>query len=160
MSIKDELIEGLLQVRRSIVGKVTSLPPERRDEVFLGEWSVKDLLAHLIGWDHTNVEAVKEILSGTTPGFCAFYDRDWTSYNAKLVREHTAESFSELLASLERFHQDLIGLLRSIPPEDFEKDYAVRSPLGGNTLTLADLLQTELDDERQHLQQIISGLGA
>lgn len=27
----------------------------KKDEIFLGDWSVKDLLAHLVGWDYTNL---------------------------------------------------------------------------------------------------------
>ena len=153
MSKKDEIITGLVRVRQEIVDGVSSLPSARHDEAFLGRWSVKDLIAHLIGWDYTNLEAVKEILRGKLPRFYAFYDRDWASYNAKLVREHKRDSLSGLLASLESSHRALISFLGSVPPEGFQKDHGVRSPQG-RAVTIVDLLQTEIDDEREHLEQI------
>ena len=66
---KDGIIGGLVAARGEILDTVRLLSPAQQDEVFLGEWSVKDLLAHLVGWDYTNQEAVAEILEGKKPGF-------------------------------------------------------------------------------------------
>ncbi len=44
---REAIISGLIEVRRNILDAASSLPPEARDEIFLGIWSVKDLLAHL-----------------------------------------------------------------------------------------------------------------
>ncbi|HEC60845.1 MAG TPA: hypothetical protein ENI27_01170 [bacterium] len=85
---KDEIISGLVEVRRKILEAASSLSPNQQNEVFLGVWSVKDLLAHLVGWDYINLEAVKEILAGQKPGFWEHYDRDSKSYNARLVEKY------------------------------------------------------------------------
>jgi len=42
--------------RRKILDAASAPSPEQRDEVFLGIWSVKDLLAHLAGWNVTNID--------------------------------------------------------------------------------------------------------
>ena len=77
---KDELIADLIETRRKILDITSSFPPAKHDEVFLGIWSVKDLLAHLIGWDATNRQAVKAIRMGKLPDFYAYIDRDWQTY--------------------------------------------------------------------------------
>ena len=46
---KESIIAALIQARRKILDVAYALPPEKQDEVFLGVWSVADLLAHLIG---------------------------------------------------------------------------------------------------------------
>ena len=51
---KDALIANLVEARKNIQNVASALPAKQRDEISLGSWSVKDLLAHLIGWDHTN----------------------------------------------------------------------------------------------------------
>ena len=51
---KDALIANLVEARKNILNAASALPARQRDEIFLGSWSVKDLLAHLIGWDYTN----------------------------------------------------------------------------------------------------------
>ena len=52
---KDEILSSITQARRKILDVAYTLPPEKRNTVFLGEWSARDLLAHLIGWDYTNL---------------------------------------------------------------------------------------------------------
>jgi hypothetical protein len=51
---KDALVANLVEARKNILNTASALPAKQRDEIFLGSWSVKDLLAHLIGWDQTN----------------------------------------------------------------------------------------------------------
>ena len=64
-AFKDELLFGLKAVRESILNEALALPAEARDRVFLGTWSVMDLLAHLAGWDFTNLQAVPDPAAAT-----------------------------------------------------------------------------------------------
>ena len=149
---KDEIISALIQARREILHVAYTLPPERRDEVFLGIWSVKDLLAHLIGWDYTNRDAVKSILEGELPQFYAHRDRDWATYNAFLVEKYKTKDFAELLYSVESSQRALMGLLATVPADEFDKDRGIR--FQRYKVTIARLLQSEADDEEEHARQM------
>ncbi len=149
---KDELLSGLVEIRRKILDTASSLPTQKQDEVFLGIWSAKDLLAHLVGWDFTNMQAAEELLAGKVPSFYSHHDRDWKTYNAGLVEEYKRDDFSELLASVRDSHQELIDFLKKIPAEEFDKDRGVR--FRRYKVTIARLLQAELDDEKTHHQQL------
>ncbi len=149
---KDELISELIQTRRGILDEASSLPAEKQDEVFLGIWSAKDLLAHLVGWDFTNMEAAKELLAGKVPSFYSYYDRDWKVYNARLVAEYQRDDYADLLSSVEDSHKKLIDFLETIPAEEFDKDRGVR--FKRYKVTIARLLQAEADDEKVHHSQI------
>jgi hypothetical protein len=149
---KDKIISGLVETRRRILDAASSLSPEEQDEIFLGVWSVKDLLAHLVGWDFTNLEAAKAILAGRLPNFYPCHDRDWKTYNARLVAEYKRDDFADLLSSGEGSHRMLVDFLKTIPAEDFDKDKGVR--FKGHKVTIARLLQVEIDDEKTHLTQI------
>jgi hypothetical protein len=140
---KDRIIRGLQVPRKKILDAARSLTLAQQDEVFLGEWSVKDLLAHLVGWDHTNREAVGEILAGQKPGFWVHYDRDWKSYNARLVVEYRREDFAEMVAAVEQSHRALVDYLETIPADEYLK----RKPIG-------TLLRAEASDEEEHYRQI------
>ena len=48
---KDQLIAELIAARREMLDAASALPQVEQDTVFLGAWTVKDLLAHLVGWD-------------------------------------------------------------------------------------------------------------
>lgn len=149
---KDKIISELVEARRRILDAAASLSPTEQDEIFLGVWSVKDLLAHLVGWDFTNLEAAKAILAGQTPDFYSYHDRDWKTYNARLVAEYKRDDFADLLSSVEDSHQTLIDFLKTIPAEEFDKDRGVR--FKGYKVTIARLLQVEIDDEKTHHRQI------
>jgi uncharacterized damage-inducible protein DinB len=149
---KRELIDGLVSARRSILNAVSDLPTDQVDQVFLGEWSIKDILAHLVGWDITNRQAVQEILAGVYPEFFQYYDKDWHSYNARLVEANKAEPFSALLTELDVSYRQLIATLESLPANDLVNASARRAT--GRTVTIRNLLKAEAADERQHALQI------
>ena len=150
---KDALIGNLVEARKNILNAASALPAKQRDEIFLGNWSVKDLLAHLIGWDYTNTLAVKAILTNKVPVFFSHYDKDWRTYNARLVTQYKLNNFRQLVRAVQKSHRDLITLLQSVPAAEFSKDRGLRSD--GYKVTIARILQAELDDERVHHQQIV-----
>ncbi len=149
---KTELIDELVEARNSLIRAAQLIPEEKCDEVFLGIWCIKDLLAHLIGWDVTNLQAVQEILSGQAPGFFLYYDKDWQSYNAGLVQEYRIEPFEALLAKAEESHAQWIQYLQTLPADDVVNGKS-RSPKG-RTITIRNLLVTEANDERKHAEQV------
>ena len=155
---KDNIISALTQARRKILHVAYTLPPEKRAEVFLGVWSAKEMLAHLVGWDYTNIEATKSILVGELAEFYSHHDRDWASYNALLVERHKTEDYAELLHSVEASHRALVDLLATVPADEFEKERGVRYKR--YKVTIARLLQAETEDEEEHYRQIKEFLGS
>jgi uncharacterized damage-inducible protein DinB len=153
MNRKEEIIAGLIEARRQILDAVSTLSLEKQDEVFLGSWSVKDLLAHLVGWDYANIDAAKEIRAGKPPHVLEHWDPDWVKYNAELVRRYKRDNWVEQLDTIQQSHKALIEMVRTIPSEDIEKDFGVRSTSGAN-VTVEDFLQFEIEDESRHYQQI------
>ncbi len=97
---KDHIIAGLIEARRNILDAVSSLSPAQQDEVFLGVWSAKDLLAHLVGWDLANLESAKEIPAGKLPSFYSHYGRDWQGFNIRLVAEHKRDDFADIISAI------------------------------------------------------------
>ena len=148
-----ELLLAVIETRTALLHAALQLSHEAQDTVFLGIWSVKDLIAHLIGWDFANLAAAKDIQAGKLPEFYAHYDKDWKTFNAELVAKYKREDFEELSALSRDSQGQLIAYLESVPAEAFEKDFSVRS--GRNyKVTIARLLQAELKDEKEHLKQI------
>ena len=150
---KESIISRLAEVRRKILEAALALPEEKQNEVFLGIWSVMDLLAHLTGWDYTNLEAVMAILSGQLPGFYHFYDRDWKSYNAALVKKYKKNEFNTLYSLVKESHKELLAFLETLTPEDFNQDKGIRYK--GYKVTIGRLLAAEAQDEEMHYQQIV-----
>jgi hypothetical protein len=151
-ALKDDLLFGLKAVRESILSEALTLPVEALDRVFLGTWSVMDLLAHLAGWDFTNLQAAKDILDGLLPEFYAHHDKDWKTYNAILVAKYKRTDFKEQVELVREAQKQLIEYLQTLPVEDLKLDAGVRAK--GIKVTIARLLQAELEDETTHFEQI------
>jgi len=151
---KEQVIRELQETRQSILAEIDVLSAKDRNIVFLGIWSVRDLLAHLAGWDFTNVEAIKSVLDGKLPAFYEHHDRDWQTYNAMLVRKYKMNSFRELRATVKTSQKKLIEYLQTIPPEYFNRDFGVR--FRGYKVTIQRLLEADIKDVQIHCQQIIN----
>jgi hypothetical protein len=149
---KEQLHSELRDVRSAILVEAARISPDLYGQVFLGSWCLKDLLAHLAGWDVTNLAAAREILEDKLPSFNAHYDKDWVSYNTALVQEHRREDPEELIAHIKAMHQSLLVYLEELPAEEFYRDRGIRA--GRYKVTIGHLLEAERDDERKHLGQI------
>jgi uncharacterized damage-inducible protein DinB len=150
---KDKILADLIEARQNLLEAARSLSPAQQDEVFLGAWSVKDLLAHLVGWDYANLECAEAVPARRLPAFYAHYDRDWQIFNAMLVAEHKRDDFADLIALLAASHRKLMDVLRAVPAEDFVRDFGVR--FRGYKVTIARTIEYEAKDERVHRQQIL-----
>ncbi|MFZ5857062.1 MAG: ClbS/DfsB family four-helix bundle protein [Chloroflexota bacterium] len=153
-AFKDELLFGLKAVRESILNEALALPAEARDRVFLGTWSVMDLLAHLAGWDFTNLQAVQDVLDGLLPEFYDHRDADWRAYNAILVGKYKRTDFSDQVQLVRDAQGQLLNFLQTLPAEDLKRDTGVRYK--GIKVTIARLLQSELEDEETHFDQALA----
>jgi len=154
---KEWIISELQRVRSELLTEVAALSRKERDTVFLGIWSVRDMLAHLAGWDFANLDAVKGIIAGRLPSFYDHHDRDWQTYNAMLVKKYRSNTFRELRATLKGSQQKLVEYLQTIPPEYFNRDFGVR--FRGYRVTIQRLLQADIKDVQIHHQQIVNFFG-
>jgi hypothetical protein len=154
---KAQALQTLRDERQALLEVAATVPPEMADTVFLGKWSAKDIVAHLIGWDWANIEAVQAILNDQLPAFYAHHDHDWRSYNAELVRRYRLEDYDALLQAARDSNQALHNRLLTVPADEFERDHGIR--FRGYKVTIARLLAAESDDERVHGEQLREFLG-
>jgi hypothetical protein len=153
-SQKQELLRALRHVREKVLSAAAACPPEKRDTIFLGFWGIRELLAHLAGWDYANLEAAEAVLAERLPAFYAHHDKDWKAFNVILVAQYRRENLTEQIALAKRSHQELAAHLEGIDPDDFVKDTGVR--FHGWRVTLERLLRAEISDEEKHFDQMIA----
>ena len=149
---KSELISGMRDVRERILALASSLPENQQDEICVGKWSSREMLAHLAGWDETNIQATNEILAGNLPSFYKHSDKDWATYNAKLVSEYNRDQFEELLSLVRETHKNLLALISDLPANEIWEDRGIRAR--GWIVTIGRLLEVETEDEEEHYSQL------
>jgi hypothetical protein len=146
---KQGVIDQLVEARKMILDAAATFSTEQQKIAFVGVWTINDLLAHLVGWDHANMEALTAIQAGQLPEFYAHHNREWDAFNAQLVAQHKGDN---VLEQAHRSHQQLVALAESIPANRFDKDFAVR--FKGYRVTILRTLQSEARDELKHYEQI------
>lgn len=149
---KARALQNLKAARQSVLEAASVVSPESADTVFLGEWSAKDIVAHLTGWDKANADAVRSLLAGELPAFYAHHDRDWRSFNAELVRRYRNENYEAGIRTAMESHRSLCELLESVSAAEYERDRGVR--YRGYRVTIARLLEAESSDEQIHARQL------
>lgn len=155
-SLKTALLTDFRVNRSAILTCAQSWPADRVEEIFLGDWSLLDLLAHLSGWDEANREAVAAVQAGRLPEFYAHKDQDWGSFNDMHVRKYRHPTLAEQIAEAEQTFGSFIDILMALDAEAFYQDFGVRYK--GWKVIIARLVESELHDERIHLEQMKSWL--
>ena len=116
------------------------------------QWSSRDIVAHLVGWNRHLVLGANQIRRGELP----FYDidpgDDYSKVNAALVREYSSTSRDELLHDLRASAQELRRYLRSLDPTEWDRDCGVRH--AGTIMTIRNSVDDLIGDYDHHGRQI------
>jgi hypothetical protein len=108
-----------------------------------GGWSVKDMLAHILGWQERLLywhatELGGKVAAVPAPGLTW---RDLKKFNHMIYEEHRARPLQAILKDYEAFHRKMLKLIEATPDRDF---LAVRRfKWMGPTWTLSDYCRAE-----------------
>jgi hypothetical protein len=149
---KKKILQDLARVRMAIINTADKLPPSKQSAIFLGIWSPRHLIAHLIGWDYTNITAATELNAGRLPTFYEHHDRDWSSYNNEIIGKRNRGSYKNLLLVAKRSHQKLLSFMEGISSTEYFLDRNIK--YHGWRVTIERLLLSEVKDEKIHLSQL------
>ncbi len=148
---REEQIDQFERCIETFAGTVASLD-ERLIHQRVTSWTVRDIVAHLIGWNLYVVRGAKQILRGELP----FYDidpgPDYSKVNATLVRECTHVDCSVLLESLAASASELAAFLRMINPNEWDRDFGVRHK--NKTITVKSTIDDLIADYDHHRGQL------
>jgi hypothetical protein len=94
----------------------------------MGEWSVKDILAHVTTWEEEALNALPLILSGGRPPRYTRYG-GIDGFNAQMAEQKRDMALPEVLRYLEETHHRLLDYLHSVPDEHFVRETSFRRRL-------------------------------
>jgi len=149
---KVNLITEFNETRSKVLASARLFSGESVQKVFVGSWGILDILAHLKGWDLTNLDAAKDILLGKVPDFYAYYDKDWALYNAKLVAQHRHPDLDMMIEAVDESRAEMVEYLKQLSPEDLFGDHGVRRK--HYKVTISRLIEADTKDVLEHLDQI------
>lgn len=85
-----------------------------------GGWSVKDILAHVVGWQQRILRWHEAEQRGETPAVPApgLTWGDLKRFNEMIYQEHRRRSLKAVLLDYEEFHNRMIALIEATPDAD------------------------------------------
>ncbi len=108
---------------------VRGIPEDRLSEPMHGEWSAKDLIAHVSSWNEVTALDMRRLARGHVPCLAAFREADVDEWNAFLMRPRKLFPVSQVMAELEGCYDALAEALAAAPQAMFEQGNMVANIL-------------------------------
>ena len=122
MSPKEELLNQAAREYKAFHESLQGLNEEHLREVWLGTWSVKDIVAHMVGWQAELAPALERLARGERPIHEGVSYEDVDAWNAKFTAaRHDAEA-ADLLLELDKTHDRFLRLADAIPEARFSPE--------------------------------------
>ena len=152
--MREDAVTRLRESADAFKNCVAALP----DEVFsrkFSEWSPRDVLAHLIGWNDYTLTGCQQIRNGEAPFYLSDELNDFSTVNAASVQKYSSQDKQLLLGELERSLQALLGFLRTLGPADWEREHGAHDDLGRPEMIRAhvEALSADYIGHRQEIER-------
>lgn len=146
MDQKTRAMQQFEQARESLRAELAGI------EASLGvypEWTIKEVLAHLAGWDDATILALQTYLAGDQPRIMAIHGVD--SYNEQTVAERTLLDYGQIVREWELVRENLTEILEELP--EAKMSDRIVAPWG-EMLSIAGLIVGMAEHEMEHAEAI------
>lgn len=128
--LKDTLLKKLQKAWEEFEDSYSGLAKaDFEREGVTGNWSVKDIVAHVTAWEEEALKYLPVILSGRQPPRYSAMHGGVDAFNALLTERSRSVSLDEVLHRQEKVHNRLVRYIRSAPDEAIATDTRFRRRL-------------------------------
>jgi len=120
----DALLQDLEKSFAELQEAIAGLTHEQLVTPFDGDWSVRDVLGHIIGWHHEMDDALERIARGERPVPDGVDYSDADTWNARFVKTWRNAGPEAVVAELSASKNFMVEAARAIPDEKFEEGRA------------------------------------
>ena len=150
-----ELSDALSRGHEAVMNVIDEIPEaDRNTPGVVGEWSVREIIAHLASHEEVLAEILTTMLSGgPTPGL-DMMNEDSLHFNHYQVEMRKDKSSAEVLAEYKDWHEKVMSLIAQIPKE-MHRSPDNTLPWQGVECTLEELvIYTNYAHKREHSAQL------
>jgi len=94
-----------------------------------GNWSVKDIIAHVTWWEQEALKHLPLIIKGGRPPRYSVKYGGIDAFNALMTQEKEALSLLDVLREQEQTHRRLIAYILTVPEDQFTRETRARRRL-------------------------------
>ncbi len=146
MSQRDELIAILESSRAKMLAHLDEIDKNR--EIY-PLWTIREMLAHLSGWDDAVIAFIRSLMAGKIPATPAA--RGINVYNAESVASREDLDYDHIYREYIQTREELLQLLREVPDEKITERFIL--PWGGPG-TLVDIVNIFGPHEEEHAEDV------
>ncbi len=117
-----ELIEKLKESRKELMEAVEGLTEADMERKDILDWTLKEALTRILGWDYLTLQDAKGLLEGKAP---KHLDENLDHDVEKFVEEHKNKTPSEVLDVIENSTTEVTKFIDSLSDEDLNKDRGI-----------------------------------
>lgn len=151
MDQRTVLIESLEKSRASML---THLEEIDRDRKIYPLWTIREILAHICGWDDSVIAMARALLADSVPATPAMRGAD--VYNAETVSTREGLDYDHIYREYMQTRKTVLDLLRELPEEKIARPSVLP---WGEPGSLVDLVHIFAEHEIEHavdVQQLIA----
>ncbi len=146
MDFKAELLQQLDEGRAEMQAMLALVS---EDQQIYSPWRIKEIIAHITGWDDAILAALKYHASGSPPSL--FAARGVDAYNSATVTERETLSYAQILQEWQATRELVKTALQEFPNERLSVPMIYP---WGNKGTLKEFILIFADHEREHAEEI------
>jgi hypothetical protein len=127
---KEQLLERLDKAWTELKESYAGLPDAQLVQTgVVGDWSVKDILAHVSTWEEEALKHLPHILAGETPPRYSATYGGIDAFNSLMTERKRELSLAQVLGQLDETHRQLVEYVRNAPEEQFTRETRFRRRL-------------------------------
>jgi hypothetical protein len=153
---KSKLLEKIRAGHEFFKNLITALSDEQRTQAgVIGDWSVKDIVAHIVVHQQRMLQWMVERMRGGSPTAFQPYampDAELADLNELIYQENREREWEEILRDLDKTHAELLAFVDAADEEDLMSTHQFQL-LGGEALWEAVAANT-IDHYEEHSRDI------
>ncbi len=146
MDKRQALIDRLETSRAMMIAHLDEIDKNRK---IYPLWTVREIIAHLSGWDDATIGFIKALLEGREPATPAA--RGMNIYNAETVTTREGLSYDQIYREYLETRRTLLDLIRAMPEEMVTQKATL--PWGGEG-TLQEMIDIFGPHEEEHAEDV------
>jgi uncharacterized damage-inducible protein DinB len=149
MNMSEVLLNGNLLVIRALDGL-----PEKEWDIpgACGNWSVKDIVAHLAAYEHLIVDVLNTFQGGKPTPSIEQWTNSRAAFNAAAVEERQYATAQQVMDDFQTTQVEAASLIMQIPPEKVQQPGTM--PWYSQQSSLADFISQMYEHMREHSAHI------
>ena len=144
------LLHRMDKTRLKIEELLPKIDPQK--EIYPG-WTIRDILAHMTGWDDATIDALRSHVTEFPPSVPAIHSLD--EYNALTVTSRKDLDYVQVRKEWRLTRQVLRAIIEALPEDKFFNPVIVP---WGEKATVPHLVDLFHDHEQEHCQDILAWL--